>query len=118
MQQLQQRDLYEKAHRELLPPLTSVTTAKTATTSQEVTTELLRQELQRRQTEITALKDRLQVSQRHIQQLNDDLITAQIENNVTATKLSTLRTEHDKLLNRWLARVSVEVDRMNQELEK
>lgn len=116
VQQLKLRDQYEKAHRDLFSSVAS--TSATQSTTDEITTELLREELRRRQTEITELKEHLEVSQRQIQQLNDDLITAQIETNVTTSKLNSLKAEHDKLLNRWLARVKVEVDHMNKELEK
>ncbi len=57
------------------------------------------------------------MSSKNVERLNDELLGANLEANVLGQKLQDLQQEHDKLLERWMQRVRVEVDKMNAQLE-
>ncbi|KAL3234373.1 Autophagy protein 16 [Nakaseomyces bracarensis] len=107
-----ERDRYEKAHRDLFKGHTELHKSV-----DQFETEVLRAEVDRRGKEVEVLEERLRVTHRDMERLNDELISAHIETNVATSQLQQLRTEHDKLLERWLARVKLEVEHMNNQLQ-
>lgn len=78
---------------------------------------LLQEALRGKDNEIRMLEERLAVSSKNVERLNDELLGANLEANVLGQKLQDLQQEHDKLLERWMQRVRVEVDEMNAQLE-
>lgn len=76
-----------------------------------------RKELKQKNTEISRLKEIIEIKKKDSEKLNDEIISLSIENNLTSKRFSELEEEHDKLVKRWVARVQQDVDKLNADFE-
>lgn len=61
--------------------------------------------------------DQLQQTRDTVSRLNDELVASEIENNLLQKKIDSLESENKELLNRWLAKMQLEVDEVNRKNE-
>lgn len=73
----------------------------------------LRKELKDKDTNVSRLKEVIEVKKQDSEKLNNEIISLTIENNLTSKRFAELEEEHDKLVKRWVARVQQDVDKLN-----
>lgn len=73
----------------------------------------LRKELKDKDTNVSRLKEVIEVKKQDSEKLSNEIISLTIENNLTSKRFAQLEEEHDKLVKRWVARVQQDVDKLN-----
>lgn len=77
----------------------------------------LRKELKDKETEVRRLKEVIEIKNKNAENLNNELISLNIENNLIGKRFLDLEEEHEKLVQRWLAKVQQDVETLNANLK-
>lgn len=85
-------------------------TIKTATSK-------LRKELKDKEAELQKLKEVIEIKNKNAENMNNELISLNIENNLMGKRFVDLEEEHEKLVKRWLAKVQQDVETLNATLK-
>lgn len=112
---LQQRNSVESRFKELFCDLQR---PHIQTQNQDNLVQQLNKQLESRTQEIQKLRELMALGSKNNSKLNDELISANIENNILSQRLEELSEEHEKLVKRWLERVQIEVQEMNRNFDR
>lgn len=118
---LKKRDLVESRFSELFQDIKAgeAATDRILEDSQVINLlDNLKTDLKSKDQHIDRLQERIGIMNKHIEKLNDELISTNIENNIVQEKYKNLNQEHNKLVQRWLQKVQSEADAMNARMDK
>lgn len=115
LSRLVERDTIESRFRELFQDLRDKSSGDAGL--ELILINNLKKELLDRNTEIRNLQEIVAIQKRNSNQVNDELLSLNIENNLLHNKLDTLTEEHEKLVKRWLDKIQKEADSMNETLK-
>lgn len=85
-------------------------------TSLKAENELLTQDLRALQTKVQFNSEEQEAKSRNIQQILDEMLSLQIQLNLSEQKIVKLEEENKVLIDRWMAKVAGEADQMNEAL--
>ncbi len=69
------------------------------------------------ETRLATRTEETQENKKSLQAVHDELLATQLELNVADDTIASLKKENQQLIDRWMARVGVEVERLNQSNE-
>ncbi|CAB4254493.1 similar to Saccharomyces cerevisiae YMR159C ATG16 Conserved protein that interacts with Atg12p- Atg5p conjugates to form Atg12p-Atg5p-Atg16p multimers [Maudiozyma barnettii] len=109
------QDHYNELFNEISPNARDDGTSSSSTTHQILGA--LKKENTLKDQSIEDLQERIEIMNKNIERLNDELISTNIENNILQDKFESLNDEYNKLVQRWLQKVQKEADVMNANVE-
>lgn len=119
LERLKIRDQRDKRFLHLFQEVELNNTSKKSSTEgsiSETTLKNMKKLLESRDREISGLKEIIELKGEHLDRINDELVSLDIENNLLQEKLDTLQNEYDALIERWLLKAQREADAMNSHL--
>ena len=118
---LRNRNLAESRFSELFEDQTNLEEVNDTTLKSDITIEnllySLKNELKKKEDNIKKLNEVITIMNKHSENMNDEIITSNIEINILQDKLDSLTEEHNKLIKRWLQKVQNDADAMNEKIE-